>query len=190
MLDFIDIKTVYLIAHVFGAILGAGGAYASDAMFFSTIRDGIIDRHELRFMKIGSRLVWGGVILLFISGLLLVSTDPARYLASSKFLAKITIVFIIVINGIVFHLVHIPHIHKHLELKFAESPSFLKKSSFLLASGAVSIVSWTATVILGMLRQVPYDYWQIMGFYFLVLAGAVMGAIIMKNQILHIKKAR
>lgn len=185
--EFITIKTIYLILHVFGAVLGAGGAFASDAMFFKTIKDGVIEKTELDFMKLGSKLVWAGVFMLIISGILLFMTDPSRYLNSPKFLVKVTIVAIIILNGIVFHLIHLPHISKHIGLKFNESPSFIKKSTFLLASGALSMVSWILTVILGMLRQVPYSYLEILSFYLLLVTFAVLVSILLKNKILNIK---
>lgn len=185
LLEFIEYKTLYLIGHVFGAILGAGGAFASDAMFFSTIKDGRITPDELRFMKLGSKLVWGGLILLIISGIFLVNTDPEKYLNSAKFLAKMSIVGIILLNGVLFHLIHIPHIQGHLGIRFADSPTFMKKAPFLVASGAVSMISWLFTVILGMLKYVPFEFVQIFGVYLFVVMGAVLGAIILKKRILH-----
>lgn len=187
MINFIDIKTVLLIFHIFGAILGAGGAFVSDAIFFKTIRDGIIEDSELSFMKLGSKLVWLGVLILIISGIFLFYTNPTGYLASSKFLAKVTIVGIIIINGIIFHFVHIPHIYRHTGLKINESESFMKKFSFLLVSGAVSIVSWVSTVILGMLKVVPYSYIQIIGFYFVLVFVAISFALLGKKMILGTK---
>lgn len=185
LFDFLDIKTAYLIAHVFGAILGAGGAFASDGIFFSTIKDGRITEDELRFMKLGSKLVWTGVAILVISGIFLVSTDPARYFASNKFLAKLTIVAIIILNGIIFHLIHIPHIKKHIEIMFRESENFIKKAPLILASGALSMVSWISTVILGVLKHVPYTYFQIMSAYLLVAILAMTSAVLMKKIILR-----
>lgn len=185
--DFIDLKTVYLILHVFGAILGAGGAFASDAMFFSTIKDGRFDKEELRFMKLGSKLVWAGLLVLVVSGILLVTTDPERSLSSSKFLVKMTIVGVIILNGFIFHLIHIPHIHGHLELKFADSPTFMKRAPFILASGALSMVSWISTVILGMLRAIPYSYIQILSFYLVAVLIAVTFSILLKKVIFNLK---
>ncbi len=186
-LEFIDQKTIYLIAHIFGVALGAGGAFASDTMFFSTIKDGRIQKHELRFMKLGGRLVWLGLAVLFVSGILLVLTDPTGYLSSSKFLAKISIVGVIVLNGIIFHFIHIPHIHNHLGLKFADSPTFVKRAPLLMASGAISVTSWISTVILGMLKNIPYGYEQIMGLYLALLGTAVLVAVLMTKPILHLK---
>lgn len=180
-----DLKTLYLIAHVFGAIIGAGGAFVGDALFLASIKDGKINADELRLMKVSSKLVWSGVILLVLSGILLVTTDPARYLASDKFLAKVTIVAIIILNGIIFHLIHIPHIKKHLELKLSESETFMKRGSFILVSGALSMVSWVSTVILGMLRKTPFSYMQIMGIYLLMVLVAMTGAVLMKKIIIR-----
>ncbi len=185
--EFITIKTIYLIFHVFGAVLGAGGAFASDAMFFKTVKDGVIESTELSFMKLGSKLVWSGVFVLVVSGVLLFYTDPAYYMASSKFLVKVTIVGVLILNGIIFHFIHLPHITKHVGLRISESSTFLKKSTFLMASGALSMVSWVATLVLGMLKVVPYSYFQITGLYLFIVIFAIGASIISKNRILKLK---
>lgn len=187
MFDFIDTKTIYTIIHVFGAIIGAGGAFVSDGMFFDTIKDGRVTKRELDFMKLGGKFVWTGLFVLLVSGILLVSTDPARYLASDKFIAKVIIVAVIVVNGVVFHTIHIPHIRNHLGIKLKESETFLKKSSFIMASGALSLTSWVFAVILGSLRHVPYSYIQIVGVYFVCVLVAVLAALVMKKMMLRMK---
>jgi len=185
--DFLDIGTVYLIAHIFGAILGAGGAFMSDMMFFSSIRDGLFDKHEFRFMRLGGKMVWTGIFILVVSGILLVSTNPEFYLNSAKFLVKVTIVSIIILNGIIFHLVHLPHIKKHLNIKFSESPTFIKNASFLMISGAISMVSWISTVVLGMLKNIPYSYLEILSVYISLILVAVIGSLVMKKKLLDLK---
>ncbi len=187
MFDFIDTKTIYTIIHVFGAIIGAGGAFVSDGMFFDTIKDGRVAKRELDFMKLGGRFVWTGLFVLLVSGILLVSTDPARYLASDKFIAKVIIVAVIVVNGVVFHTIHIPHIRNHLGIKLKESETFLKKSSFIMVSGALSLISWIFTVILGSLRHVPYNVIGILSVYLLCVLCAVIAALGMKKVMLRIK---
>lgn len=187
MFDFIDTKTIYTIAHVFGTIIGAGGAFVSDGMFFETVRDGRITKRELDFMNLGGKFVWLGLLVLLISGIFLVSTNPAHYFASEKFIAKVIIVAIIAINGVVFHMIHIPHIRNHLGVKLRESETFLKKYSFIIISGALSLVSWIFTVILGSLRHVPYSVIDILSVYILCVLCAVIGALGMKKIILQIK---
>ncbi len=183
--EFLDLKTIYTLTHVFGAVIGAGGAFASDAMFFSTIKDGRINRQELRFMKLGGKLVWIGLSILVISGLFLFFGDLEKYLASAKFLAKATIVGIIIANGFVFHLIHIPHIQGHLGIKFAQSRTFMRLAPFILMSGAVSVVSWVSALILGTLKYVPYSYVSIISVYLVLIVFAMLGALIMKKKILH-----
>lgn len=185
--EFITIKTVYTILHMFGAILGAGAAFVGDTMFFKTVKDRVIEKTELEFMQMNSRTVWVGVFILLISGVLLFTTDPEKYMNSSKFLAKITIVGVIIVNGLAFHFAHIPNMKKHIGMKFAESEAFRNKSTFLLASGAVSITSWVFTVVLGMLRAVPYSYIEILGFYLVMVLFAVLVSKVLKNKILGFK---
>ena len=67
-MDWIDLKTVLTILHIFGAVIGAGGAYMSDAMFFATVKDEVISNRELKFLKIGSNYDWVGLSVLFLSG--------------------------------------------------------------------------------------------------------------------------
>lgn len=164
-MEWIDLKTVYTILHIFGAIIGAGGAYVSDAMFFASIKDRIISGRELQFMKIGSMFVWGGLILSIISGLLLFSTNPAAYLESSKFLIKTFIVFVIFANGIYFHAGHLPMIHRHKDHHYPSSDEFNRKKKFLIASGVISATSWTFVIILGSLRIIPIDFWAALAGY-------------------------
>jgi hypothetical protein len=185
MPEFLDFKTIFILVHVFGAVLGAGGAFASDAMFFSTIKDGRINNQELRFLKLGGKLVWAGLIVLVVSGFFILFSDLEKYLSSTKFLAKATIVGVIIINGVIFHRIHIPHIQGHLGIKFSESRTFMKKASFLLASGAISVVSWVSTLILGTLKYVPYSYISIMTVYVFLVICTVAGALFMKRYILR-----
>jgi len=157
-MEWIDAKTIYTIAHIFGAILGAGGAYVSDAMFFSSVKDKIISKKELHFMKIGSSFAWAGLFILIVSGALLFMTDPAGYMESSKFLIKMLIVLVIVLNGIYFHAGHLPMLHRHADSHYPSSSEFIRKKKLLIISGVISITSWTFTIILGGLRMIPVDF--------------------------------
>src|SRR3989338_4218171 len=100
MFGFLELKTILLIVHIFGAIVGAGGAFTSDWIFLSSIKDSTINETEIRFIELGSRMVWIGLIILIISGLALFSLAPEQYLASGKFLAKMSIVGILTLNGL------------------------------------------------------------------------------------------
>lgn len=176
-MDFLDLKSIYTIFHVLGAVLGAGGAYVSDVIFISSTKDKTINQTEFRFMKLGSFFVWIGLIILIISGILLFSTNPAGYLASSKFLIKMFIVLIILINGIFFHVIHFPRIYRHISHHYPSSDEFMRKKKFLTMSGVISITSWTFALILGGLRFIPISFTEALFFYILFEAIAIFIAL-------------
>lgn len=179
-----DVKTLLTIAHILGVALGAGGAFTSDAMFLTSVRDGRLDATELRLLRMGSRLVWIGLALLAGSGIGLFLLAPDSYLSSPKFLAKMTVVAIIATNGLVFHVQHIPRLLAHS----GRGPSIREMLShhkrFLLASGAVSTVSWLSAITLGVLRDVPLGYAGIMAIYLACVLGAMATAMLARDAII------
>lgn len=174
----------YLIGHIFGAVLGAGAAYMTDAIFFTSIRDKVISREELKFIKLGSRVVWIGIALSLISGALLVSGSIAAHLESAKFMLKMFIVLVLIINGAVFHFVHLPLISRHVDIEYNSSPEFVRKKKFLAASGAISMTSWALVIILGILGSIPLTLSQGIGAYILFEALAVGTAMSLSNKLI------
>lgn len=175
---------VLLIIHLFGVILGAGGAFASDMMFFSSARDKMFSKTEMRFLKIGSMMVWTGLIILVLSGTGLFLQDTERYLASSKFLVKMTVVAVIFVNGIIFHLWHIPRLRRHMDHHYPSSDEFMRARPWLLASGAVSFTSWVFAFVLGSLRSIPLTYLQGVLLYVAALVAAISTAILIRGRVL------
>lgn len=178
-----ELKLILTIFHLLGVALGAGGAYMSDVMFFSSAKDGRISRTELRFLTLGSIMVWTGLAILLLSGLGLFSLDLERYLASSKFQAKATIVLIIFLNGLVFHFSHLDRLKRHTDEHFPSSDEFMRKRPILLASGAISFVSWTSALVLGAIPGLPYSYGLIMAGYLTVVALAIASALFLFRKV-------
>lgn len=177
-----DLKTLYTILHLFGVAAGAGGAYMSDLLFLQSISDRRLNKTELRFLHLGSLFVWGGIILLVISGALLFSLDPAKYLASSKFILKMIIVGIIIINGVILHKVHTPVLKRMVQKHLGKSADYQRFSVFMYISGALSMISWTLALILGALRSVPVTVGQGLVVYGCLVAGASIVALIKRRQ--------
>jgi len=183
-----DFNLIYTIGHLFGVAIGAGGAYLSDFMFMQSIRDRKISATEFKFMSLGSKFVWVGLGLLFVSGLGLFSTDPQTYLTSSKFQTKMAIVAILTINGLIFLLVHMPRIKRHQGSHYPSSDEFRRKAPWLLLSGVISVTSWTSAIILGGLRSIPYTFTQgLIGYLAVIVIGFVI-ALAIKNKLLFSKR--
>jgi hypothetical protein len=182
MSEFITPQFVLLTAHVFGAIVGAGGALMSDAMFFLAIKDKKINTTEMNFLRLGSKVVWVGIAILILTGIGIVLTKPDYYLSSDKFLAKITIVAIITINGFAFQFSHLPFLEAHTGNTLAHSHAFRVKAPWLLISGVISSVSWISTVILGMAKNITHEYEAIIMFYLVITTlGISLGFIFRKK---------
>jgi len=182
MFDFVDAKTIYTIGHLFGVAFGAGGAYMSDGMFFASLRDKQLSETEFRFLKIGGNFVWFGLFLFFISGALLTSLDPERFFTSSKFIAKMVIVSVIVVNGIIFHTIHLKRLKRCLNIYLPSSRDFQKYSQSMYISGAISAVSWTFALMLGAFRSIPYETVTILSVYILVILLSIGIALVVRKR--------
>jgi len=180
----IDIKDFYSILHLLGVVIGAGSAFMSHAVFFACVKDRRIEKTELKFVKLGSSMTWVGVVVILVSGALLFSLDPVQYIGSSKFLLKMTIVLILLVNGALFHRIHVPIMERSKGRHLAKDLVFVKNSAFLLASGTISLVSWVSALVLGGLRTIPVGYLEGLGLYFMAVAIAIIWSLFFRRGIL------
>lgn len=169
--------------HIIGVAFGFGGAMVSDAMFFSSIKDKKFTYSELRFMKIGGMLVWLGIGILLVSGIGLVMLKH-ELLQSAKFLIKMVVVGVIVLNGIVFHTYHIPKIKEHINKSTKTTKYFQEKGHLLTMSGGVSVVSWFCAALLGSLPALLFTFGQLLLVYVVLLVGALIGGYVLKKVVI------
>jgi len=88
--------------------------------------------------------------------------------------------------------VHIPFIHGHLGKPLAtkRKPAKAFLIPFVLASGVVSMVSWTATIILGSLRSIPISYVGFMAVYSGAVAIGILTTPFLFRSYLDLKNRR
>lgn len=179
---FEDSRRFYLMLHVFSVVLGMGAALISDYLFSAFASDFKINKFEHSTFRKLSKLVWVALYAIVFSGVGVFLSNIARYANSDKFLAKMTIVFVIIINGYLMKRVLEPHLHK---LDFDDNFTFhkitLRKKAFIL--GAVSGASWLSAFVLAMLKVLPYNYFQIISTYGLVVLGAILMAQVIEKII-------
>ncbi|RJQ36530.1 hypothetical protein C4552_03355 [Candidatus Parcubacteria bacterium] len=171
------------IAHVVGVVLGMGSAFVTDVLFPKFAKKGSFTKSDVVTIRTVSALVWAGVALIVITGGYMVAQDIEGHLASDKFLAKMTIVAVVVVNGAVFHFVHLPILERSAGRPFRQSAEFMRNRTYLAASGAISLVSWLAAFLLGSLRRGNYDYFNIIGWYAAILVIALLGSFFMKDRV-------
>ena len=163
-----DNKRIFVIIHVLAVIIGMGGALISDIFFNIYIKDKKIQPNENKTLGILSTIVWTGLFFIVLSGLAIFLSDPIKYSQSVKFLVKMTIVGIIIINGYAFFRIIHPALRK---IDFTDSNihhKYVKLRKIAFAMGAISLTSWLVAFVLGMIKTIPISYEMAMLTYLII----------------------
>lgn len=165
-----------VILHFFGVAIGLGGATIADILFFKFLKDFRISEWEASTLRTLSKVIWVALVVLVFSGISLYLPEAQELNQSSKFLVKMVIVSVIIVNGAFLNLLIAP---KLVKISFGKKYDHrtgglyhIRKLAFAL--GAVSFISWYSAFILGMLRSVPIDFLPLLLIYFSMLSGAVV----------------
>lgn len=172
--------SLLLLFHFIGTALGVGGATASDMLFLRTVRNRLISRDQFILIRTVSRTVMGGMVLVVLSGAGLLldeyfRTGAMETLGQAHFQAKLIIVVVLLINGIVFHSVVFGFLKAHVDERMTEE-KVGGRLWVLAGSGAASILSWYGVLVLAALGPLPLSLLLIVGIYLVLLAGAAAGA--------------
>lgn len=169
---FTVIKPATTVVHVLSVVIGMGAALSADLLFHFFSKDRHFSFIELRALSILSKTVWMSLVVILVSGIFMFLSDIPKYSVSAKFLAKMTITFILFINGIILD---------RFVWKYVTAPGFLSLDSFTntrriaFVCGSLSVISWLYICVLGVLDVVPLSYIIIVSAY---LAIAIMGGTI------------
>ncbi len=178
---------ILVAAHVIGVAFSVGAVTVGDMLFFRAVKQKKIDESMVETWKIVSRIVWTGLVILFLSGVLffvayrlgMPSRLPLAFTA--KFWLKMTIVGVLFINGLFMHWKAIPILSKIVqEGGQLRSPIFQSAAPVFFANGAISLISWYAVILLGVMRNLSLTFWQ-----GLILYIALLGIAIGISQILR-----
>lgn len=163
--------------HLFAVALGLGGATITDVFFFKFLKDFRISKSEAAVLRMLSQIIWFALGLIVLTGIGLYIPDAALFNDSSKFLAKLCVVFVLLVNGAFLNLLVSPklvrisfggtHTHKPHELRL------LRRLAFAL--GAVSITSWYAAFFVAMLGG-SFSLAMLLGSYGIALLLAILGS--------------
>lgn len=177
MMEFlITYKPVLVVLHAIAAAVGLGTVVVTDTLFFRYLKDFKISKKEEETMSAISSVVWVAIAVLFITGLALYLTAPLDYLAKSKFVVKVIVFMVIVINGLVLNLWISPVLKKIAFGPVEHQPAFklrmMRRIAF--ASGVVSAISWLTVFLLGSVRSIPLSVEDgLIGYAAVLLVGIV-----------------
>ncbi|OGI63630.1 hypothetical protein A2733_00510 [Candidatus Nomurabacteria bacterium RIFCSPHIGHO2_01_FULL_40_20] len=178
---FTEIKPVSTIFHVLSAVVGMGAALMGDFLFNFYSKDKILNQTEIQTLNVLSKIVWYGLLLLLISGLMLFFSNPDRYLSSDKFLAKMTILVVLVLNGFFLSKEIWPRLTKK---GFLTDRKERKTRKIAFACGTISVISWISVLAFGVLNSVNFSYVGILAIYALILVfGIIVSQYIEKKKL-------
>jgi uncharacterized membrane protein len=173
-----EYKTVVAVLHALSAALGVGTVLVTDVFFMKFLKDFRITQSESEILDTLSQIVWFALGMLILTGIALFIPPSAELLIKTKFLAKVIIVGVVLINGILLNLLIAPQLVKisfgEIPLDTSDQLHNLRRLAF--AFGAVSIISWLSTFILGSVRTVPLSTGAILGIYIGIVLCAVIGS--------------
>lgn len=153
--DWFRLGLVYV--HLIACCVAIGLVLTSDVSFVARMLKGD-SRQDPEHLKILQRTVSISLALLWLSGLAVVAHDAALsgwdYFLNPKIQAKVVIVCLLTLNGMVLHKAVLPGLMKTgalLELSFS-------RKMLALFTGSVSGVSWFYAAMLGIGRPLNWKY--------------------------------
>ena len=176
-------KVWWVIVHNIGFILGVGSATVADVMFFRSIKDGTVSAEEKGTMDVLTNIIWIGLAVLIVSGLALFIPEQARLAVSSKFLLKVIVVGVIVVNGILLNMFVGPYMRR---LSFEGTVPARKFRRLAFALGGISFTSWYLAFFLGSLRSINIDFSYAVIGYGVLLVAVIIGSQIMERKVTKI----
>lgn len=179
---FQNTKTPATVIHVLSVTLGMGTALLSDFLFSFFSKDKELDQKEIATLSILSKIIFISLIVISVSGLFIFLSDPNKYMTSSKFLAKMTILVVLMINGYILNKNVWP---KLLNKEFFTSDKERIYRKIAFACGAVSVVSWISVCILGVIDSLSMEYYDILLTYISIIVFSILVSLFVEKRILN-----
>lgn len=176
---FVENKTLFAVFHVLSVVLGMGSALVSDILFTFFAKDKTLHESERRVLGILSKFVWYALIIIVLSGFAMFFSNPDKYEHSQKFISKMIIMGVLLLNGFVLHKLVQPHLADKGILRFKNKQN-LRRVAF--AGGAVSLISWTTICVLGVLSSIPWSFKTFVIAYSIFTFCAVCVALFVESK--------
>ncbi|HEY4502823.1 MAG TPA: hypothetical protein VJC14_00075 [Candidatus Paceibacterota bacterium] len=175
------VKTPVTVAHVLAVVLGMGAALTSDILFSFFSKDKELNATEISTLSILAKIVSYGLILIALSGIIIFLSSPEYYLNSAKFLAKMSILLVLIFNGYVLNKYIWPHL---LNKDFFTSEKERGTRRLAFVCGAISVVSWLSVCTLGVLNSLNMAYGLIMGIYLSIICfGSIVALLVERKEL-------
>jgi hypothetical protein len=178
-------KAVIIKVHLFGVIISFGAVLVADIYLGKLIKKLSASTQEIRTLSNFSKIIWLGLTIIVPTGILLFLSDAQTYFHAPKFMVKMIVVFVVIINGILLNILVSPKLESIPFRNFILSNETSTKIArrFMFGLGAISTVSWWTALILGFIKVSPAPFPVLLGIYCLFLIIAVMLSQIIEKAI-------
>lgn len=147
--------TIAVILHVIGSVIGVGAVTVNDFMLLRAVGDGDLGVAYQKSAHSYSMIIWLGWLLLAGSALYMTLAND-WVLRSPKMLLKIVLFGVLTLNGLVMGAVLIPKLQRLERKDWQEKTAALRRVVLLgVLPGAISVVSWYSTLVLGAADRQP-----------------------------------
>ena len=185
---FVEWRTALLLVHLAGLVVGLGAALLMEIRLLPHLRTRPLERRDLAWLETGGTCVKVGLALLWLSGVALVALGWMKnpdILLNPKLHAKVVIVVLLSFNGVVLHQLVLPYLRGRVGRTILGGASRAQLAG-LMASAALSRVSWQAGAYLGMARELNFTVAasDILGLYGLLVLAA-WGVATLANRLLR-----
>ena len=130
-----------------------------------------------------SQIIWCALAILITTGLCFYIVGFDELNQSPRFLVKMIVVLVIIINGALLNLLVAPHLMKiPFDKKDTDAKNgahYIRKLAFAL--GAVSMTSWLSAFLFGMLRGSKFTFLPLLSVYLGVVVVAVISSQVMER---------
>ncbi len=153
-----NLKSLITFTHLAGLAFGLGGAWILDLFILKYFRKEAVTLEKYQMIEFVSKLVLTGLIILWVSGLMFVAyyyLYTPEYLQNQKVWAKVFIVAILSINGVLVHNRLLPMIKRSVGHYMPNTLSFSDVRQ-MMSIGMVSVVSWIFPVVLGVAKTLNF----------------------------------
>lgn len=176
----VRVLTLLVGLHLVGLCFGLGGATMLDFWILRWMRWGGLPPEIGRIFLFVSKVCTVGIVLLWLSGLgflAIYAAETPEKLQNPKLWAKITVVVVLTLNGLVIHSAILPGILRDVGRPMLDGISG-KRTGIFLVSGAVSGVSWYTAFALGLMRELngTVSYGVLIGLWLAGVTAASIGA--------------
>lgn len=185
----VEYKGFIVLIHGIAAAVGLGAATTTDFLFFRFLKDKKISQGENDIMNSLSKVIWMALALMIITGIGIYLPQTEILNQTPKFLAKMTVLGVIIVNGFALNIVIAPRLTKiNFDKDVAakdDAGDFMRHLAFAL--GAVSITSWYFVFIMGSLRKVSLSYDVLVLIYLAVLVVGLLGSQLFAERVRRMK---